>query len=111
METKWIDYRQGLSRFSGAETLYRKYLIKFPEDPTFAQLQSAMAAGDYGEAFRCAHTLKGITGNLSLTSLSDAVGDLVEQLRDQRNIPGAMAAWGRLQEIYQETLCAIRVQP
>jgi HPt (histidine-containing phosphotransfer) domain-containing protein len=107
----WIDYAQGLARFSGMDALYRKYLLKFPDDPTFLQMQTAMEQKDYEQAFCCAHTLKGITGNLSLTALHDAVEDFVEKLRDGRDLPGALAAWEPLREVYQNTQNAIRTQP
>ena len=106
----WIDRAQGIARFSGNDMLYSKFLLKFPEDPTFEQLKAAMEKKDYAEAFRCAHTLKGISGNLSLIALHDDMKDFVEQLRGGKDIPGALAAWKPLQRDYQDTLDAICTQ-
>lgn len=40
-----------------------------------------MSRGDLREAFRHAHTLKGVAQNLSLTSLAEAASVLTEALR------------------------------
>lgn len=106
----WIQYEEGVSRFSGHESLYRKYLVKFPEDPTFPELQDAMSRGDYDLAFRCAHTLKGSAGNLSLTALFEALKPFVEHLREGRDVPAAVAAFSHLEEVYRATLQAIDLQ-
>ena len=103
-----IDFSAGVSRFSGNEAVYRKFLLKFPDDPTFHDLLNAMESQNYEAAFRCAHTLKGNTGNLSLTSLSRAVQLFTEQLRNGCNIPGAISSMDSLQAIYEETVSAIK---
>ncbi|MDD4851476.1 MAG: Hpt domain-containing protein [Gemmiger sp.] len=79
-----IDYDEGARRFSGKVELYEKYLRKLFDDPTFAELQEALAKQDYRQAFMTAHNLKGMTGNLSATVLYQAVCPLVDELRGGR---------------------------
>lgn len=64
-----IDYDEGVARFVGRSDLYEEFLKKFLTDPTFPALEAAMQAKDLPAAFTAAHTLKGVTGNLSLNVL------------------------------------------
>ena len=64
-----------------SEALVRKFVLKYPGDPSFNQLKDALAAQDWETAFRAAHTLKGVAGNLGLLPLSRAVCAIVEPLR------------------------------
>lgn len=64
-----INYDSGVNRFAGNEALFTKFLKKFVDDPTFSDLRKAMAGTDTDEAFRQAHTLKGVVGNLSFDDL------------------------------------------
>lgn len=80
-----VDVDTGLKRFMNNEALYMKFLNKFLTEPTYEQLQECIQKGDYPEAFRQAHTLKGVSANLSLTLLADSVARLVELLRNCEN--------------------------
>lgn len=77
-----VEYAEGVQRFAGNTALYEKFLRKFPEDPTFSELKAAIAAKDTETAFRAAHTLKGMAGNLSLRRFTAQVSRLTEVLRD-----------------------------
>lgn len=79
-----VDLAQGLERFMGKEALYRKFALKFLEDPNFEKLRQALSDGDAGEAFAAAHTLKGVCGNLSFNRLYAAAEAVVEPLREDR---------------------------
>ena len=76
-----VDYADGVKRFCGKAELYEKYLGRFPEDENYVGLVDALGANDYEAAFRYAHTLKGIAGNLSLATLYTKICPLVEALR------------------------------
>ena len=41
-----------------SEALVRKFVLKYPNDPSFGQLKDALAAQDWETAFRASHTLK-----------------------------------------------------
>lgn len=76
-----IEYEDGLARFVGNVALYEKFLKQFPDDPCYKQLKEALDKQDIDTAFQAAHTLKGVTGNLSMKDLYDKVCVVVEQLR------------------------------
>lgn len=46
------------------EELIRKFVVKFLADPSFELLCKAYEQGQYPEAFRGAHSLKGVCFNL-----------------------------------------------
>lgn len=93
-----IHYEEGLKRFANKPELYQKYLMKFFDDPTFAQLGSQLGEKNYPEAFQSAHTLKGMSGNLSMTDFYRSVCLLVEALRNGKT--------ENIDEMYQD-LCLI----
>ena len=84
-----IDLEDALARFMGSEELLMKFLLRFPDDENYAILNRAMEQGDLTEAFRAAHSLKGVTGNLSMGPLYRAVCELVEVLRRGDPVAGA----------------------
>ena len=74
------DYKDVLSRLRTDERI-KKFLIKVLSDPSFAQLCGAMEKKNMEEAFRAAHTLKGVCKNMSLTGLAYSASNLTEALR------------------------------
>ena len=75
------DTKAGLGRCLNNEAFYLRLVGKEMEDPNFARLQEAMAAGDMKAAFEAAHALKGALGNLALTPIFEPVSELTELLR------------------------------
>lgn len=63
-----------------SERLITKFVLKFPGDPSFSQLQSTLEEKNVEEAFRAAHTLKGVAQNLGFTPLYEATATLTEVL-------------------------------
>lgn len=89
--------------------LVSKFLGKFPEDPSFETLCVQLQAGNRPEAFRAAHTLKGVCANLSLNRLLASADALTEVLRPQTDTIPAAAA-DLLEDVrrdYQQTIDAI----
>lgn len=76
-----IDYTEGLRRFVGYEDIYRGYLVDFLSEKGFLRLEEDIEACDYRAAFKEAHTLKGLAGNLSLNGLFSELSGLVDSLR------------------------------
>lgn len=70
-----------LKRFSGSKALIVRFFKKFPNDPSFASLQSALAEQRYADVEQAAHTLKGVSANLGFQPLSDLCADLMEKVR------------------------------
>jgi len=99
--TGGIDHRQGVERFVGSTQLYEKFLKEFLNDPTYGQLDAAMAAGDVQAAFMAGHTLKGVAGNLSLNRLYDLLVVLVDALRGQGDMAKARELYPPVQAEYE----------
>lgn len=78
-----IDTKSGLERFDSNQELYEKWLKNFLNDENYANAKKMIQQKKYKEAFNFAHTLKGITGNLSMILLYDEVCVLVESLREE----------------------------
>lgn len=62
------DYKATISRLP-SEALIKKFVLKYPGDPSFSQLKDALAAQDWELAFRASHTLKGVAQNLGMDRL------------------------------------------
>lgn len=62
-------------------SLIKKFVAKFLDDSSFSELCRAMQSGERKEAFRAAHTLKGVCANLSFDRLFSSVEQLTEVLR------------------------------
>ena len=104
------DYADVCTRLPG-DRLVVKFIGRFLEDDSFDTLCRAMEAGDRGEAFRAAHTLKGVCANLSFTRLQSAASRLTEILRSEGDgIPAEAAeVMAEVRRSYEDTAAAIRV--
>lgn len=76
-----IDVNQGVHRFNENKEMYEEFLMKFPQDKCFGNLEDAIQKKDIKKAFEASHSLKGISGNLSLVQLHADLIPLVEGLR------------------------------
>lgn len=75
------NYEEVLGRFAGNKMLVEKFARKFIDDPSYQMLTETLEKQDYEEAFRAAHTLKGVCANLGFTQLFKVSSDLTEELR------------------------------
>lgn len=73
-----------LARFLNNEQFYEDCLKSFGSDPSVQEISDAIENEEYTKAFELAHAMKGVTANLGLDPLSEAVSDLVEELRAKR---------------------------
>lgn len=76
-----VDIDGALERFMGNTEMYMKFLKKFEKDRNFVLLRAAMDEDDAEAAFSASHTLKGLTGNLSVMKLHGLFSKQVEFLR------------------------------
>lgn len=76
-----IDVYDLTERLMGNMTLISRFMSRFPDDKNYGALVDSLEKGQYEEAFRAAHTLKGVCANLSMTELSKVVGEQTEYLR------------------------------
>ena len=77
------DADEGLQRCMNNEAFYLKMISRFLEDKTFDKLKANIESGNLEEAFKAAHALKGVLGNLSLTPLYKVIYEVTELLRNQ----------------------------
>lgn len=100
------NYEDVLSRLR-TEKLVQKFVLKFLNDGSYDLLVKSLETGDYGEAFRAAHTIKGVCQNLSFTKLFTSSNQLTEALRDGWS-PEAAGLVDEVKADYQQTIAAIR---
>ena len=93
-----VDQAEAVARFGGQEALLRRFVLRFPQDPTFPALLEAHAAGDREALVRHVHTLKGVAANLGFGPLSRLAAGYLAGLRAGDPLP-ALAS-------QHEALCA-----
>lgn len=93
-----------------SEALIKKFIAKFLDDRSFPDLQTALEEGSRESAFRAAHTLKGVCGNLSLSKLMNSASKLTELLRPETEVipEGADVLFEEVRNDYELTISAIR---
>ena len=102
------NYEDVLRRLPN-EALIRKFTLKFLEDQSYLQLKQALKDKNYEDAFRSAHTLKGVCQNLSFDSLYEVSNELTELLRDRTGEqPGIPEAMEKVTEVYELTIEEIK---
>ncbi|MCM1043667.1 MAG: Hpt domain-containing protein [Corallococcus sp.] len=82
------NYAECLSRLRTDERI-AKFLKKTAEDGSFDLLTQSLKDGNVQEAFRAAHTLKGVCMNLSITKLYQSASRITEALRGRETLDGA----------------------
>ena len=80
------DYNDALSRLMN-DQLINKFVDKFFLNQKVDLLENSLKNKDYEVAFREIHTLKGVSLNLSFTSLSKVAFELTEILRNYKDEP------------------------
>ena len=86
-----LDLSEGLNRVAGNAELYKKLLLSFyldnKEKPL--QIQQALLANDFNTARHLAHSVKGVSGNISARQLSAAASNLELELNQEsrQNLP------------------------
>ena len=91
-------------------SLVVRFITKFLNDSSFSELCRAMQEGQREEAFRAAHTLKGVCANLGFDRLGASAGQLTELLRPESDgVPaGAGPVLDEVKRDYGLTVSAIR---
>lgn len=97
------DPEKPLARFGGNEEMLKRFLRLFAKDGSFAALQEALAAGKTEEAFRAAHTLKGICANLGFDGLYAKASEITELLR-HGELDAAAALFPGLADVYRDVV-------
>ena len=99
-------YDEVISRLR-SERMVQKFVLKFLDDGSFKLLLDSMASEDYAEAFRAAHSIKGVCQNLAFTKLMQSSSALTEALRSGLS-PEAPALLEQVKADYEAAVSAIR---
>lgn len=100
------DYQGVLGRLT-SERMVQKFVLKFLNDGSYDLLIRSMAEENWQEAFRAAHTIKGVCQNLDFTRLYRSSCQLSEALRNGFT-PEAPALAEQVKADYAQTVSAIR---
>jgi len=100
------NYEDVLGRLP-SERMVQKFVLKFLSDGSYDLLVRSMAEENYSEAFRAAHTIKGVCQNLDFTTLYRSSSALSEALRGGYS-PEAPALAEQVRVDYEQTVSAIR---
>ena len=101
-----MDVDGALSRLMGSEALLERLLKTFTADTNLGRLEAAAIAGDAEMGFEAAHTLKGVCGNLSMTTLFDLTSRQCELFR-AGDAAGAFALVSQVSEAHRAMMDAI----
>ena len=100
------DYEEVFHRLP-RESMVRKFALMFLNDDSYPKLEQSLKEGNAQEAFRAAHTLKGVCQNLGFTNLYQPAYELTEVLR-AGTLEGSGEWFARVTEQYKITTDAIR---
>lgn len=99
------DYDGVLGRLM-TEKLVSKFVVKFLSDGSYTNLVNALNENNIEEAFRAAHTLKGVCQNLSFTKLYESSNVMTELLRNN-DVEKAVSLLPQVEADYRQTVSAI----
>ncbi len=97
------DYKGVLGRLMKEERIIR-FLIKFKNDNMLHTLEEALNEKQWEEAFRAAHSIKGVCANLGISQLEASSSDLTEALRDGEPKEDIAPLLGKVREDYELTM-------
>lgn len=98
-------YEEVLGRLR-SERIIQKFVLKFPGDGSYQLLLTSVKNEDWEEAFRAAHTLKGVCQNLGFTRLYRSISAMTELFRGGKR-EEAVQMLPQVDEDYRVTVEAI----
>ena len=98
------DYKDVIKRLCD-EDMIKKFVFKFPEDPSFNDLTDGLKENDAEKAFCAVHTLKGVCSNLGFERLYEASYELTEKLRN-RVIDNCDELYNKVERLYTDLIAA-----
>lgn len=98
---EYIDIDDALRRIGGNETLYKKLLSRFIDGNYLDLMSDAVGSGDMEASARMAHTLKGVSANLSLVKVQSVSTELEHAIKEGRDHTAKLE---ELKEAYSVTL-------
>ena len=96
-----------IERFGGNAEITKRFIKKFAAEESYENLKKALASNEAEEAFRAAHTLKGICLNLGFAQLTEDVVNITEILRSGK-LEGTDKLFSKIQTTYENTVATIK---
>jgi len=86
-----LDEKTALNRLGGNQHMLERLLVRFHADQSGAveRLHSAHAAGDLADMILCAHTLRGLAGNIGADQVAEVARRLEARLKAEPPLPEA----------------------
>ena len=106
LENIGVDVKDLTERLMNNMNLITRFVRRFPDDKNYGQLLDGLEKFDAEEAFKAAHTLKGVCANLSMTKLYNLLSKQVEYLR-AGDIEGGAEMMSAITEEYEKIVGAI----
>lgn len=100
------DYKDVVRRLI-SEEFAAQLALGFLDDDGFSSLEKAMKNRNAEDAFRAAHTLKGVALNLGFKNLGKSASELTEVLR-KRTFDGADEPFEKVMADYAVVISALR---
>ena len=100
------DYKDVVKRLI-SEEFAAQLALGFLDDDGFSSLEKAMKNRNAEDAFRAAHTLKGVALNLGFKNLGESASELTEILR-KRTFDGADEPFEKVRADYAVVISALR---
>ena len=104
-EKMGANYQDVITRLP-SEAMIKKFELKFREDTSFQELETALNEKQVDIAFRAAHTLKGVCMNLGFNHLYKPSFDITESLR-AGNLEEGLQLFGEVKKQYEKTIEAL----
>lgn len=104
LEGAGYDVDGALARFVNNADLFMMFLKKIPGDEHFAPIKAQIESGDYAEAHKNAHAIKGVVGNLGMTPVFDASAILCTLLKAGDNADEIKAKYEIFAEEYDKAV-------
>ena len=99
------NYQDVIKRLPSV-SMIEKFALKFREDTSFQELETALNEKQVDLAFRAAHTLKGVCMNLGFDHLYKPSFEITESLRAS-NLDLALQQFDAVKEQYSKTIAAL----
>ena len=100
------DYKDVVKRLI-SEEFAAQLALGFLDDDGFSSLEKAMKNRNAEDAFRAAHTLKGVALNLGFKNLGESASELTEVLR-KRTFDGTDEPFEKVKADYAVVISALR---
>ena len=85
-----------------------KFLGMFLRDTSFQEITAALEKNDYAEAFKGAHSLKGVSRNMAFSALAESTETLTEELRSGSPSTDITTKKKKTKEAYELTVQSIK---